>query len=128
MINFQRGKTVKDSLRIGGYSFDTLRKGAIIEAKKSFSVSFTGIIQPYWRAKNKINKGNYLVISNIIAMKTKHIYWIKFWNYQEAREYSKSLIEDPNKFRLYNSGGEGPMDGLTQQKFDNRFEIIDPGF
>ena len=127
IVGFKRGGNPLERLDIGGFSFDTLKPGAILKTKRWFGVSrSTGIIRGYTSSAIQFRKDTYLLVTKVEpADGKKTISWCRYvrldW-VEEARE----LLKGGKK------GAYGVTSGffknLTKIKFDYRMEVIKPGF
>lgn len=127
MNDFERGGNPLERLDIGGFSFDTLRPGAILKAKRFFGVTKTGTLGGISRAI-RINRDNYLLVILIENENpnTKTIHWQKFFKLEDAKEQKQRL---KNKEGLSTWGiTKGFLHDITKRKFDYRLEVIESGF
>ena len=113
-MNFKRGQKPAAALELGGYSFDTIRVGAIIKPIRWFGVTeSTGIVRGYTSAAIKFNPINVLVITKIIHNdkngKNKTLAFLKYY--------------DEERFRNNKSSATGFFD-ICKTKFNYRMEII----
>jgi hypothetical protein len=139
-MNFKRGGDPLSSMGLGGFSFDSLRPGAILQSKKYFGITGkTGNIVGYHSGATRISAGDYLLITNIEEGQKpgeKNIHFRKYaggsqdFNEPEAL---KTVKRDREKFA---SDGVlpfwGPLRGfarnISKKRFDYRFRIIEAGF
>ena len=127
IVGFKRGGNPLERLDIGGFSFDTLKPGAILKTKRWFGVSrSTGIIRGYTSSAIQFRKDTYLLVTRIESGNGKKtINWCRYvrldW-VEEARELLKG-----GKKGAYGVTN-GHFNGLTKIRFDYRMEVIKPGF
>ena len=144
-MEFKRGIEVKDALGLGGYSFETLRKGAVLEVKSHFGVTReAGKLRHINSCAVECPRGHFLLITRIediftpkyskaspekpADMKLTHreIHFIVHQGNMWDR-----VMEDKKRMRL----GEafpgwrrtGHMGHISKAQFDNRLTIIEPG-
>jgi len=142
----EEGDPIKD-MGIGGYTFDTLKNGTIIECTKAFGTSLGGVIRGYNDAAKQIRYGSYLLIFNI---KRLDKYYISF-NYRNAggpiswgdkelfkkqqaesletvKRFQKEYKDDPiGSTRNIPKYSGGFISKIGRNKFDNMFKIIERG-
>lgn len=133
IINFKRNSDPLGSMGLGGFSFETLRPGAILKSKRYFGVSkSTGNIGGYNSSAIRIGKGDWLLVTDVRDQDggKKNISWRRYHESREGMAY-----EEREKFRESGTKGmawygitSGFFDQLTKRKFDYRLEIIEPGF
>ncbi|HPI82085.1 MAG TPA: hypothetical protein PK122_02565 [Candidatus Paceibacterota bacterium] len=131
-INFERTSNPLSSMGLGGFSFDTLQPGAIIQSKRYFGVTEkTGNITGYHSGKTKIGKGNYLLITEVRKTSNPEIKNLSFHRYidLETAKKEKEKFKDGGTRTLSWWGiPRGFFSSMTKSKFNYRFDIIEPGF
>ncbi len=116
-MNFQRGKSPAAALELGGYTFDTIRVGAILEAVRWFGVArSTGNLRGYSSSAIQFCPPNILEIIKITSGdgKRKILSFQKYWDEKrrlERKEITSSRIID------------GFID-ISKTQFDYRLKII----
>lgn len=132
MNNFVKGGNPLEKIGIGGFSFDTLKIGTILESKKYFGVSkSTGILRGYSSSTIKISRGDYLLITDVQKGRiygTKNISWRKYSKLDFAKEQKEKLKEGGAKSLHWYGIINGFFDGITKRKFDYRLKVIESGF
>lgn len=130
-MNFERGKDPKEALSIGGYGFDTLRRGAIIEVLHSFGVSKEeGKLRHVRSCSVALPKGTYiLVLRDVVEdennQKKKFIPFLKQSNLHWIEE-DRERLERGEAFPGWRTTGH--IGSIFKKQFDNRMKIIRPGF
>lgn len=120
---------------IGGYSFETLRKGAIIKPKETLGISRkdTGKFSSS-TAGYVVFPRYYYIVTSVRDYILKGKKEIKFWvpNYSRTNETledaqkSKKQYKEASEFPKY-TGNEARLI-IDKKNFDKRFEIIEQGF
>lgn len=137
---FQRGKDSKSSLGLGGYTFDTLKPGAILKSLKWFGLSNTGHVRGYHGAANRYAARTYFLVVDIEdinnyykSLRLKgYTHMGSYYKddlakekeqqaYQKALTASEDIIHGKNQFRVGSIKG---IDKIGKQKFNNMFEIV----
>jgi hypothetical protein len=129
-INFQRGRNPLGSMDLGGFSFDTLRPGAILKTKRYFGVSkSTGTIGGYNSSAIRISKDQYLLVTEVRDQGggKKNISWRKYHDLERAMDEREILKWAQTSMAWYGIT-KGFFDQLTKRRFDYRMEIVEPGF
>jgi hypothetical protein len=132
-LDFQRGGNPLGSMGLGGFSFDTLRPGAILKSKKHLGVTErTGNITSYHSAKLRIAPAQYLLVTDVRPGRSpgeKNISFKRYDNDPDLVRNERSVLKDEGKSYLQWHGvPSGFFSSISKKKFDNRFEIIEPGF
>ncbi len=131
MNSFERGGNPIEQMGLGGLSFDTLKPGAILIAKRYFGVSIsTGRIGGFHSSAIRVSKNNYFLITEIregFNPGTKNIRWSKFHKFDWVKE-EKELFGNGGKAGLSVYGYKGFFHDLTKRRFDYRLEVIEIGF
>jgi len=117
---------------IGGYSFETLRPGAIIKARrmgwavtKNQSGQFTS-----WASGNKLWPESIILITNVFpyGAKDKNIYKdIRFRKYMEREADIAAAAKERMKNGEMAYGGQTGRMILSKKKFDYRFTVVQNG-
>lgn len=132
MNSFERGGNPLEKIGVGGFSFDTLKKGAILESNRFFGVSkSTGIIRGYSSSPLKISRGDYLLITDVQNGRiygTKNISWRKYSRLDFAKEQKEKLKEGGSESLHWYGVIKGLFFDITKRKFDYRLKVIEPGF
>jgi len=130
-MNFERGKDVKDALSIGGYSFDTLRPGAVLKVLRWFALSKAeGKIRGYHSGSIQLKKNYYILITRIEPAysgeaKRKNIHFILHPTIERIEEDREILL----KKQAYPGWRKTAHFGnISKRIFEYRLEIIKPGF
>ena len=116
---------------IGGYSFETLKPGAILRAKRFFGVSKTG---KFGGIRNMYNiwTGNYLLVIKVmpsVKPNNKYIEWFNCFNSNDmAKVYRENFIKDSRYFSIKTHHRHGVFNDISKRQFDYRLEIIKGGF
>ena len=114
-MNFQRGKSPAAALELGGYTFDTIRVGAILESVRWFGVArSTGNLRGYSSSAIQFCPPNILEIIKITSGDGKR----KILSFQKYRD---------EKRRLEITHGSRRIDGfidISKTQFDYRLKII----
>ena len=132
-ISFQRGANPLGSMGLGGFSFETLRPGALLQSKRYFGVSkSTGNIGGYHSSAIPIGKGDWFLVTEVINLDggKKNISWKGYRSSreEEAREQREVFRKEGKKVLKWYGITSGFFDELTKRRFDYRFDIIEPGF
>jgi hypothetical protein len=133
MNSFERGGNPLEKIGIGGFSFDTIKVGSILESKRFFGVSkSTGIIRGYSSSSIRISRGNYLLITEVRKGHkpgTKNISWLKYSRLDFAKEARENLKNhDRTRSIMWYGVVKGFFDDITKRKFDYRLKVIESGF
>jgi len=132
VINFKRGENPLSSMGLGGFSFETLQPGAIIQSKRYFGVTEkTGNITGYHSGKIKIGNGNYLLITEARKTnnpETKNLYFHRYIDLETAKKEKEKLKEGGTRALSWWGIPRGFFSSMTKSKFNYRFDIIEPGF
>jgi hypothetical protein len=119
-------------LDIGGYSFETIKPGAVFKVRPEYKsyLALTSnksgkfISCPYGA---RLDKNDYLVVTQVIRYDNgyKDIHFKKFWNKEQSETYRKQFEKI-----IKNIPWEGLNTRMIISKimFDRRFEIIERGF
>jgi hypothetical protein len=142
-MEFKRGDA-KDILKLGGYSFNTLRKGAILQVKFSFGVTDkTGDLRHISSCTIPCPQKHYLLVTRV-----EDLYSIKmdknrsdlfhiipthkeigFITYPEScmdiLEGDLRRLERGESFPVWRKAGH--IGKISKRQFDNRLRIIKPG-
>jgi hypothetical protein len=135
-LNFQRGKSPLSSMGVGGFSFDTLKPGAILISKRYFGVTEkTGKITGYNSAKLPIGKDNFLLVTEIrdnADGKTKNISFKRYSSHgftlEKIKEERQKLRDSGRKSLEWWGILSGFFSAISKAKFNFRFDILVPGF
>jgi len=130
-INFQRGRNPLGTMDLGGFSFETLRPGAILRAKRFFGVSkSTGNIGGYHSSAISIRPDSYFLVTEVRIQEggKRNISWSRYHDLEKAREQKEIFQNDGKKSMQWYGITKGFFDELTKRRFDYRFEIIEAGF
>jgi len=120
---------------IGGYSFETIRKGAIIKPKEIFSISTknTGKFSSSSTGYTVFPKYYYIVTSArdyILKGKKEIKFWVPGYGRTnetiEDAQKSKKEYKEAGEFSRY-TGNEARLI-IDKKNFDKRFEIVEHGF
>lgn len=131
-MNFERGKDPKESLSIGGYGFDTLRRGTIIEVIKSFGVEKGKLLDSSMFVHTQFHRGSYMIVRDILEVaefkrRGKFISFIKHPPGKlEWVEQDRGILERREAFPGWRTTGH--IGFITKKQFDNRMKVIKPGF
>ena len=131
-LYFQRGGNPLSSMGLGGFSFDTLRPGAILKSKKYFGLAErSGNITTYHSAKLRITPGQYLLVTDVRPGQVQGESNITFKKYRDldlAKEERLVLKEKGLRYLQWYGVPSGFFSSISKKKFDYRLEIIEPGF
>jgi hypothetical protein len=139
-MGFKRGVDPRSSMNLGGYSFETLRKGAILQCIKQFSYTKNGNLASFISGSHPISEGQYLVVLDFKYKpdfmdfggrepnsKGKSV--IQFIqmitsDLERVKGFRKDLIN--GNARLHFWGTKGKMK-ISELEFKNRLKIIERG-
>lgn len=124
-INFERGGSPLGRMGIGGFSYDTLRPGTIIQSKKWFGISGNGKLSGYHGSRHSIKNGTYLLVTEIFTgekPKSKTFYYILAYSIEKALEMQDDF-KKTGKAKSFH-GTANWIDSLTKTRFNYRFDII----
>jgi len=132
-MHFERGKDIKEAMSLGGYSFDTLRPGAILQITKKFGLSKEeGKIRDFNECSIPCQK-NYLMLITRIEQyangdpKRKTIHFIKHGpNRIPTLNEDRVRIQKKEAFPGWRT--TGLMGNMSKRMFDYRLKVIKPGF
>lgn len=129
-MNFKRNQDVKEALSIGGYSFETLRVGAILQVTKKFGLSqLEGKIWN-WKECTVLCPQHYcMLITRIEACedpKRKNIHFILMSS--DGVMMGEDRIRLQKKEALSRWRTTGFLGNCSKRMFDYRLKIIKPGF
>lgn len=131
-IKFQRGGNPLRTMDLGGFSFETLRPGAILQAKRWFGVSkSTGNIGGYHSSAISISKGDWFLVTDVRDQEggKKNISWRRYHNTKEEMVYqNREELRKEGKLHFLFGPISGFFDDLTKRRFDYRLEVVEPGF
>lgn len=124
----EEGDPIND-MGIGGYSFETLRPGAIFKAKR-LGIAVTRNRSGHfasWTYGIKLHPENNLIITHIINFSEgyKRIYFYKVYTNEDTENVKNNIKLKKDVLSL---------DGIfcnmivSKRMFNNRFEIIERGF
>jgi len=129
-MHFERGKDVKESLSLGGYSFDTLRPGAIIVVTRRFGISDAeGKIRGINSCSLKLEKDSHLLItriSNICDPKRKEIHFIKHPKMNYFIIHDREILKQGQAYPGWRRTGH--FGNMSKRMFDYRLKVLEPGF
>jgi len=128
-ISFERGGNPLSRMGLGGFSFDTLQRGAILEVTKYFGVTqSSGQITGYHSGKISMRKGNLLLVTNVGVPYNNNVKTFHFTGGLEKEIYKarETMREGEIPFILW--GSKGFIEGISKRRFDYRFKIIESGF
>jgi hypothetical protein len=132
LLNFKRDGNPLSSMGLGGFSFETLKPGAILRSKRFFGVTkSTGVIGGYHSSAIRIGKDNYLLITEVrdsFKPKLKTLTFKRYGTLEHAKSEKEKFKEGGSKKLDWYGVGSGFFSGMSKMKFDYRFEIIEPGF
>ena len=135
-LNFQRGKSPLSSMGVGGFSFDTIKPGAILISKRYFGVTEkTGRITGYNSGKLSIGVDNFLLVTEVrdnADGKTKNISFKRYSSHgftlEKIKEERQKLRDSGRKSLEWWGILSGFFSAISKAKFDFRFDILVPGF
>ena len=135
-LNFQRGKSPLSSMGVGGFSFDTLKPGAILISKRYFGVTEkTGKITGYNSGKLPIGKDNFILVTKVrdnADGKTKNISFKRYTSHgftlEKIKEERQKLKDAGSKSLDWWGILSGFFSDISKAKFHFRFDILVPGF
>jgi hypothetical protein len=114
---------------IGGYSFETLKPGAVIKAKRlgiavtrNRSGHFTS-----WHYGVRLSPEQFILVYNVSrygSVKYKEIKFIKCYDFEDLQNKRENLKKN---IMLFGFGYNNRMI-VSKKMFDNRFEVIERGF
>ena len=123
-MEFKRTGNSKAALDLGGYSFSTLKPGAILQSKKFFGITKNGVFRGYHNSYVSFSRGQYLVVTKI-TRSPYNFPSIEGWKatrLDTAQEYANGIKNDLDKAPMWVKHVN--LHEITKRKFDNRFEII----
>ena len=132
-INFQRGGNPLGTMDLGGFSYETLRPGAILQSKKFFGITgSSGQITGYHSGKMSVRAGDYFLVTHIGVPygpkdSQKTIQFRKSSNLKVINELRDAMKEGKSPWASW-SAPSGFLEGITKRRFDYRFDIIESGF
>lgn len=128
----EEGDPIAD-MGIGGYSFETLRPGAIFVSKDHtfFSITGSGKFGPYhFGGKHKVRPGTYFLVTSI-SNHDKGRKTIEYVSSIDKDRIEKARDEDKTKGYVdlnFFLGKSGLIFNISKKMFDYRFKIIEKGF
>ena len=129
-MQFERAQDIKKSLSLGGYSFDTLRPGAIIVVTRKFGISDAkGKIRNINSCYLKLEKDSHLLItriSNICDPKRKEIHFIKHPSMNYFIGQDRETLRKGHAFTGWRRTGH--FGNMSKRMFDYRLKVLEPGF
>jgi len=133
VLNFKRTGNPLSSMGLGGFSFDTLKPGAILISKRYFGVTEkTGKITTYHSGKLPIRTNNLLLVTEVrenAEGKTKNISFKRYGVELENVKVERQKLKDSGRKSLEWWGiPSGFFSDISKAKFDFRFDILVPGF
>lgn len=133
MNNFEREGNPLKQMDLGGFSFDTMKPGAILQSKKYFGITASsGQIAGHHDAKISVRNGDFFLITSFgynIHGERETIHFLKSSELliKLAREKIKEGA-NPNSLDMAFHTARGFLKDLTKKRFDYRFDVIEVGF
>ena len=129
-MQFVRGKNPKEALSLGGYSFDTLRVGAILRITKRFGLSREeGKIRNWKQCAVSCPRDFYMLITRIeecANLKRKNIHFILISVNGDSLKEDRERLVKKEAFPGWRTTGF--IGNCSKRMFDYRLKVIKPGF
>ena len=129
-MEFKRGKDVKDSMGLGGYSFETLRVGAVLQVTHRFGLSKEeGKIRDWKECSISCPQHYCMLITRIETCtdpKRKNIHFILRSADGNKMYEDRIRLEKKEAFPGWRTTGF--IGNCSKRMFDYRLKVINPGF
>lgn len=127
-MNFKRMRSSKSALGLGGYSYDSVRPGAILEITADFSITFGNfkMVEPRHQSM-RMNKNQYLLICDIEPHnKTKRNFLYLKSHDLHVMEMLKEEYKG-NYLNLWKTRrGSGTIKNVSKNRFNRKLKVLQP--